>query len=66
MVDIKDVVRPHLAEFKAFEPADPLEVMAARAGIPADRVIRLNCSIASLRNNTRTTSALALTARPLS
>lgn len=35
---------PHLAEFKGFDPADPLEVMAARSGIPEKSIIRLNAN----------------------
>ena len=35
---------PHLANFTGFDPADPLEVMAARSGIPPERIIRLNAN----------------------
>ena len=42
--DVRAAARSHLADFQGFEPADPLEVMAARAGIPEDRIIRLNAN----------------------
>ena len=58
-MDIKDVVLPHLAEFEAFEPADPLEVMAARAGIPVDRIIRLNANENPYGPSSRVAEALA-------
>ena len=58
-MDIRDVVRPHLAEFKAFEPADPLEVMAARAGIPEHKIIRLNANENPYGPSPRVASALA-------
>ncbi|MBI4336469.1 MAG: histidinol-phosphate transaminase [Chloroflexi bacterium] len=36
------LVRPHLRSFQAYEPVDPPEVLAARAGIPPERVIKLD------------------------
>ena len=44
MTDFSKTVLPHLADFKGFDSADPLEVMAARAGIPEDQIIRLNAN----------------------
>jgi len=41
---VERLVRPHLAEVETFEPADPPEVMAARAGVPVERIIRLNAN----------------------
>ena len=35
-------VQPYLLEIKGYEGVDPLEVLAQRAGISADRVIKLN------------------------
>ena len=37
-------MRPHLAAIETFEPADPPEVLARRAGIPVERIIRLNAN----------------------
>ena len=42
MVDIEALVRPHLAGVKTYEPVDPTELLAKRAGIPEDQVIKLN------------------------
>ena len=39
---IEDLIRPHLAEIQTYEPIDPPEVLAQRAGIPEDRVVKLN------------------------
>ena len=44
MTDFSRTVLSHLADFKGFDPADPLDVMAARAGIPQDEIIRLNAN----------------------
>ena len=41
-VRIDKLVRPHLAKVTPYEPVDPPEVLAERAGIPADRIIKLN------------------------
>ena len=43
-VDIDRFVLPRLRDIRPSEPAEPLEVMAARAGVPADRIIRLNAN----------------------
>ena len=37
-----DLIRAHLRDVKTYEPVDPPEVLAKRAGIPADQVIKLN------------------------
>ena len=42
MADIDRLVRPHLAHVKTYEPVDPPEVLAQRAGVPADQIIKLN------------------------
>ena len=39
---IEDLIRPHLVEIQTYEPVDPPEVLAQRAGIPEDRVVKLN------------------------
>ena len=40
--DIDSLVRPHLANIKTYEAVEPLDVLAAKAGIPADQIIKLN------------------------
>ena len=42
MVDISKLVRPHLASVETYTPVDPPELLAKRAGIPEDQVIKLN------------------------
>ena len=37
-----DLVRPHLVDVKTYEPIDPPELLAKRAGIPEDRIIKMN------------------------
>ncbi len=37
-----ELIRPHLLDVKTYEPIDPPELLAKRAGIPEDRVIKLN------------------------
>ena len=39
---MEDLIRSHLRDVKTYEPVDPPEVLAKRAGIPADKVIKLN------------------------
>ena len=40
--DLKDKMLPHIRRLKPYHGVDPMEVIAERAGIPADQVIRLN------------------------
>jgi len=40
--DLKDMMLPHIRRLKPYHGVDPMEVIAERAGIPADQVIRLN------------------------
>ena len=42
MVDIDRLVRPHLLDVKTYRSMDPPEVLAQRAGIPTDRIVKLN------------------------
>jgi histidinol-phosphate aminotransferase len=37
-----DFIRQHLKSLKPYEPIDPVEVLGARVGIPADKVIKLD------------------------
>ncbi len=39
---IDKLIRPHLTNIRTYDPVDPPELLAERAGIPADRVIKLN------------------------
>ena len=40
--DVLDLVQPHVLALDAYEPVDPPEVLAQRAGIPESQVIKLN------------------------
>ena len=42
MRDVQDLLLPHIRRLKPFQGVDPVEVMAQKAGIPPERVIRLN------------------------
>ena len=44
MVDIDSYIRPHLVDVLPYDPAEPLESMAEKAGISADQIIRLNAN----------------------
>ena len=41
-VDIDKLVRPHLVNIRTYDPVDPPELLAERAGISPDRIIKLN------------------------
>ena len=40
--NLKDKMLPHIRRLKPYHGVDPMEVIAERAGIPAEQVIRLN------------------------
>ena len=42
MNDIRDLMQPHIRKLNTYSGVDPTDVMAERAGIPPDQVIRLN------------------------
>ena len=42
MVDIKRLIRPHLANIETYSSVDPPEVLAQIAGIPESRIVKLN------------------------
>ena len=42
--DIRSLMRPHLLDMEPYEGVDPPEVLAQRAGVPADRVIKLDAN----------------------
>ena len=39
---IQDLVRPHLVDIHTYEPVDPPEVLAKRAGVPEEDIVKLN------------------------
>ena len=39
---ISDLIRPHLIDVQTYQPVDPPEVLAKRAGIPEEQVVKLN------------------------
>ena len=39
---MEKLIRPHLASVQTYEPVDPPEVLAQRAGIPAESIVKLN------------------------
>ncbi len=41
-VDTGRLIRPHLAGLQTYEPVDPPEVLARRAGIPEAEIVKLN------------------------
>ena len=41
-VDVDTLIRPHLVDVKTYQPVDPPELLAQRAGIPEDRIVKLN------------------------
>ena len=42
MADIEKLIKPHLLNIKTYDPVDPPELLAQRAGIPQDQIIKLN------------------------
>lgn len=40
--DVKDLMVSHIQGLKPYQGVDPMEVIAARAGVPPEKVIRLN------------------------
>ena len=40
--DIDKLIRPHLVDIKSYDPVDPPELLAEQAGIPPDKVVKLN------------------------
>ena len=39
---IEELIRPHLASVQTYQPVDPPEVLAQRAGIPTESIVKLN------------------------
>lgn len=42
MTDVKELLLPHIRQLKTYQGVDPMEVLAEKAGIPPEDVIRLN------------------------
>ena len=42
MLDVNELMVPHIRRLKTYQGVDPMEVMAEQAGIPPEKVIRLN------------------------
>ena len=42
MVDIDSLIRPHLVDVQTYRSMDPPEVLAERAGVPTDQIVKLN------------------------
>ena len=40
--DIRSLMRPHLLDMQSYEGVDPPELLAQRAGIPVERIVKLN------------------------
>ena len=41
-VDIENLIRPHLVNVKTYDPVDPPELLAEKAGISPEKIIKLN------------------------
>ncbi len=39
---IEKLIRPHLADIETYQPVDPPELLAEKAGIPPEKIIKLN------------------------
>ena len=59
MTSLSDLIRPHLANIKTYEPVDPPELLAKRAGIPEDKIIKLNGNENPFGGSPRASAALA-------
>ena len=42
MTDVMELLQPHIRRLGTYEGAEPIEALAQRAGIPPDKVIKLN------------------------
>ena len=59
MTSIAELIRPHLANIKTYEPVDPPELLAKRAGIPEDQIIKLNGNENPFGGSPKASEALA-------
>jgi histidinol-phosphate aminotransferase len=60
-VDVEKLIRPHLVNVQTYDPVDPPELLAKRAGIPEDKVIKLNGNENPYGGSPRAVEAVART-----
>ena len=60
-VNIESLIRPHLVDIKTYDPVDPPELLAKRAGIPEDKIIKLNGNENPYGGSPKAAAALAKT-----
>ena len=56
---IDSYILPHLANVNTYDPAEPLEAMAKRAGMPAEQIVRLNANENAYGPSPKVAEALA-------
>ena len=59
MPRIDNLILPHLANIKTYEPVDPPELLAKRAGIPENKIVKLNGNENPFGGSPRASEALA-------
>ena len=42
--DLRALLNPHLAELEEYAPIEPFEVLSARLGVPAERIVKLDAN----------------------
>ena len=57
--DVGGLIRPHLVDIKTYEPVDPPEVLARKAGIPTDQIIKLDGNENPYGSSAKVAEALA-------
>ena len=56
---IDSYILPHLADIESYEPAEPIDSMAKRAGIPVEQIVRLNANENAYGPSPKVSEALA-------
>jgi histidinol-phosphate aminotransferase len=56
---VDELIRPHLASIRTYSAVDPPEVLAERAGIPVDQIVKLNGNENPYGASPRASKALA-------
>ena len=59
--NIERLIKPHLVDIKTYDPVDPPELLAKRAGIPEDKIIKLNGNENPYGGSPKASAALAKT-----
>ncbi len=59
MSDNLDLVLPHLRSLQAYQGVDPMEALAEKAGVPPDKIIKLNGNENPYGPSTRVAEAIA-------